>query len=96
MSICIFQLMPISHYEIRGFSHLHYSSYGVLLIFLSYQYPLKSYEILSYFPLFFCSERSWLDQGHKVGERIIPLARNFSNASMDLESGSNSKVCINS
>jgi len=39
-------------------------------------------------------ERSWLEQGHKVGELVIPLARNFNNASMDLESGSNSKVAV--
>ncbi|XP_052205972.1 uncharacterized protein LOC127810495 isoform X2 [Diospyros lotus] len=38
-------------------------------------------------------ERSWLEQGHKVGELVIPLARNFNNVSMDdLESVSNSKV----
>ncbi|XP_058096925.1 uncharacterized protein LOC131242353 isoform X2 [Magnolia sinica] len=30
-------------------------------------------------------ERSWLEQGSKVGEHVIPLARNFNNASMDLE-----------
>ncbi|KAF3659376.1 LMBR1 domain-containing protein 2 A isoform X2 [Capsicum chacoense] len=34
-------------------------------------------------------ERSWLEQGHKVGELVVPLARNFQNASLDLESGSN-------
>lgn len=28
-------------------------------------------------------ERSWLEQGHKIGEQVIPLARNFSNISMD-------------
>ncbi|XP_019054478.1 PREDICTED: LMBR1 domain-containing protein 2 homolog A-like isoform X3 [Nelumbo nucifera] len=33
-------------------------------------------------------ERSWLEQGRKVGEHVIPLARNFSN--VDVESGSNS------
>ncbi|XP_021692708.2 uncharacterized protein LOC110673810 isoform X2 [Hevea brasiliensis] len=32
-------------------------------------------------------ERSWLEQGHKVGEHVIPLARNFN--SVDMESGSN-------
>ncbi|KAM7482309.1 hypothetical protein LguiB_006892 [Lonicera macranthoides] len=30
-------------------------------------------------------ERSWLEQGHKVGELVIPLARNFNNTDMDLE-----------
>ncbi|EOX92019.1 hypothetical protein QUC31_003431 [Theobroma cacao] len=30
-------------------------------------------------------ERSWLEQGHKVGEQVIPLARNFNGA--DIESG---------
>ncbi|XP_038697362.1 LMBR1 domain-containing protein 2 homolog A-like isoform X1 [Tripterygium wilfordii] len=31
-------------------------------------------------------ERSWLEQGRKVGEHVVPLARNFN--SMDVESGS--------
>ncbi|XP_028548824.1 LMBR1 domain-containing protein 2 homolog [Dendrobium catenatum] len=31
-------------------------------------------------------ERSWLEQGHKLGEQVIPLARNFNNMSVDLES----------
>ncbi|PSS26197.1 LMBR1 domain-containing protein 2 A like [Actinidia chinensis var. chinensis] len=39
-------------------------------------------------------ERSWLEEGHKVGELVIPLARNFNNVSIDLESASNSKVAI--
>ncbi|KAK7311116.1 hypothetical protein RJT34_09035 [Clitoria ternatea] len=30
-------------------------------------------------------ERSWLEQGHKVGEQVVPLARNFNN--IDIESG---------
>ncbi|XP_043692297.1 LMBR1 domain-containing protein 2 homolog isoform X2 [Telopea speciosissima] len=34
-------------------------------------------------------ERSWLEQGSNVGEHVIPLARNFNNNSMDLESGTN-------
>ncbi|XP_043721973.1 LMBR1 domain-containing protein 2 homolog A-like isoform X2 [Telopea speciosissima] len=34
-------------------------------------------------------ERSWLQEGRKVGEHVIPLARNFNNISMDTESGSN-------
>lgn len=32
-------------------------------------------------------ERSWLEQGSKVGEHVVPLARNFNNT--DVESGSN-------
>ncbi|KAJ8424682.1 hypothetical protein Cgig2_014154 [Carnegiea gigantea] len=36
-------------------------------------------------------ERSWLEQGHKVGEQVIPLARNFNDASMDVESGMSKK-----
>lgn len=36
-------------------------------------------------------ERTWLEQGRKVGEHVIPLARNFNDASMDLESGSRNK-----
>ncbi|KAL3630512.1 hypothetical protein CASFOL_023496 [Castilleja foliolosa] len=35
-------------------------------------------------------ERTWLEQGHKVGELVIPLARNFNDATLDLESGNNS------
>ncbi|XP_043805359.1 LMBR1 domain-containing protein 2 homolog A isoform X3 [Manihot esculenta] len=35
-------------------------------------------------------ERSWLEQGQKVGEHVIPLARNFNN--VDMESGSNSAI----
>ncbi|PIN08793.1 hypothetical protein CDL12_18626 [Handroanthus impetiginosus] len=34
-------------------------------------------------------ERTWLEQGRKVGEHVIPLARNFNGMNMDLESGSN-------
>ncbi|GMH05928.1 hypothetical protein Nepgr_007768 [Nepenthes gracilis] len=37
-------------------------------------------------------ERSWLEQGHRVGEQVIPLARNFNSISMDdVESGTNKK-----
>ncbi|KAG8383564.1 hypothetical protein BUALT_Bualt04G0026700 [Buddleja alternifolia] len=32
-------------------------------------------------------ERTWLEQGRKVGEHVIPLARNFNGMSVDLESG---------
>lgn len=32
-------------------------------------------------------ERSWLEEGRKVGEHVIPLARNFNNT--DIESGNN-------
>lgn len=38
------------------------------------------------------SERSWLEQGYKVGELVVPLARNFNNASINLESGSSTMV----
>ncbi|KAK7809528.1 lmbr1 domain-containing protein 2 like protein a, partial [Quercus suber] len=34
--------------------------------------------------------RSGLEQGHKVGEHVIPLARNFNNVTIDIEPGSNS------
>ncbi|KAL0384441.1 UNVERIFIED_CONTAM: LMBR1 domain-containing protein 2B [Sesamum radiatum] len=37
-------------------------------------------------------ERSWLHQGHKVGELVVPLARSFNNATIDLESGSHGMV----
>lgn len=36
-------------------------------------------------------ERSWLEQGHRVGEQVIPLARNFNNVSVDVETGINKK-----
>ncbi|KAJ3695835.1 hypothetical protein LUZ60_001212 [Juncus effusus] len=32
-------------------------------------------------------ERMWLEQGCKVGEQVVPLARNFNNATLDIESG---------
>ncbi|GMY39082.1 LMBR1 domain-containing protein 2 homolog A-like isoform X1 [Fagus crenata] len=35
-------------------------------------------------------ERSGLEQGHTVGEHVIPLARNFNNVSIDVESWSSS------
>lgn len=34
-------------------------------------------------------ERTWLEQGRKVGEHVIPLARNFDGASTDIEPGAN-------
>ncbi|KAM7523775.1 hypothetical protein LguiA_013677 [Lonicera macranthoides] len=34
-------------------------------------------------------ERTWLEEGRKVGESVVPLARTFNGASSDLESGSN-------
>ncbi|XWS54536.1 hypothetical protein CRYUN_Cryun10bG0097300 [Craigia yunnanensis] len=34
-------------------------------------------------------ERSWLKRGYKVGEHVIPLARNFNSMSIDIEPGSN-------
>lgn len=36
------------------------------------------------------SERSWIEQGLKVGEHVIPLARNFN--STDVETGSSNMV----
>lgn len=43
--------------------------------------------------LSFSPERSWLEQGRKVGDNVVPLARNFNNT--DIESGDNSSmVCI--
>lgn len=36
-------------------------------------------------------ERSWLEQGRKVGEQVIPLARNFLNGNSDIESGNTQK-----
>ncbi|KZV50199.1 hypothetical protein F511_26059 [Dorcoceras hygrometricum] len=39
-------------------------------------------------------ERSWLQEGHKVGELVVPLARSFSNATIDLESCSKSMVSL--
>ncbi|XP_059645449.1 uncharacterized protein LOC132287008 [Cornus florida] len=32
-------------------------------------------------------ERTWLGEGRKAGEHVIPLARNFNNMIMDIESG---------
>nr|XP_043619537.1 LMBR1 domain-containing protein 2 homolog A-like isoform X2 [Erigeron canadensis] len=40
-------------------------------------------------------ERSSLEKGHKVGELVIPLARYFNGASVDIESG-NDSVVVNS
>ncbi|GLJ46677.1 hypothetical protein SUGI_0983730 [Cryptomeria japonica] len=33
-------------------------------------------------------ERTWLEQGHAVGEQVVPLARNFNNLSEDIEADS--------
>ncbi|KAH9299722.1 hypothetical protein KI387_031404, partial [Taxus chinensis] len=33
-------------------------------------------------------ERTWLEQGHAVGEQVVPLARNFNNLSEDVEADS--------
>jgi hypothetical protein len=40
---------------------------------------------LLFFLLLF-PERSWIEQGCKVGEQIIPLARNFNGVNTDIES----------
>ncbi|KAH6773243.1 LMBR1-like membrane protein [Perilla frutescens var. hirtella] len=37
-------------------------------------------------------ERSWVEQGHKVGELVVPLARSFHNATFDLEAGGNDLI----
>lgn len=37
-------------------------------------------------------ERSWLEQGHNIGEEVVPLARSFNDTNMDLESGNSSTV----
>ncbi|KAF3439247.1 hypothetical protein FNV43_RR17523 [Rhamnella rubrinervis] len=37
-------------------------------------------------------ERSWLEQGLKVGEHVIPLARNFNNT--DVESGNADRIAV--
>ncbi|MBA0682879.1 hypothetical protein Goari_024567, partial [Gossypium aridum] len=37
-------------------------------------------------------ERAWLERGHRVGEHIIPLARNFSSMNVDIEPGSNNMM----
>ncbi|KAA8546769.1 hypothetical protein F0562_003198 [Nyssa sinensis] len=34
-------------------------------------------------------ERSWLEEGRKVGEHVVPLARNFNSVGMDVESAGN-------
>lgn len=38
------------------------------------------------------AERSWLEQGCKVGEQVVPLARYFNNANVDMESGTAAMV----
>lgn len=43
--------------------------------------------------IFLLTERSWVEQGHKVGELVVPLARSFHNVTVDLESGGNDVVC---
>ncbi|XP_022846884.1 LMBR1 domain-containing protein 2 homolog A-like isoform X3 [Olea europaea var. sylvestris] len=39
-------------------------------------------------------ERMWLEQGRRVGEHVIPLARNFNGTSMDLEFGDNDRRTV--
>ena len=51
---------------------------------------LLSFIIIKFVPYL---ERSGLEQGHKVGEHVIPLARNFNNVTIDIEPGSNNVVC---
>lgn len=49
-----------------------------------------SFIIIKFVPYL---ERSGLEQGHKVGGHVIPLARNFNNVTIDIEPGSNNMVC---
>lgn len=42
------------------------------------------------------AERSWLEQGRKLGEHVLPLARNFNGVTVDLESEGNAIVCDSS
>lgn len=37
-------------------------------------------------------ERAWLEQGHNIGEEVVPLARYFNDTSMDIEPGNSSTV----
>lgn len=46
-------------------------------------------RVVCFIKLSFVSERSWIEQGHKVGELVIPLARSFS---VDMESGTSHMV----
>ncbi|PWA89200.1 LMBR1-like membrane protein [Artemisia annua] len=41
-------------------------------------------------------ERSSLEKGHKVGELVIPLARYFNGANVDIESGTDSTIAADS
>jgi hypothetical protein len=50
-------------------------------------------RILTYFAQW--TERTWLDQGGVVGENVVPLARNFGSAELDIEAEAIlGKVCI--
>lgn len=46
-------------------------------------------HIVGFIKLFLLSERSWVEQGHQVGELVIPLARSFST---DIESSTRHTV----
>ncbi|CAI9284602.1 unnamed protein product [Lactuca saligna] len=35
-------------------------------------------------------ERAWLEQGHRIGEEAVPFARDFSDTSVEIESGNSS------
>lgn len=52
---------------------------------------LSMLPILMHLSLIF-AERSWLEQGRKLGEHVLPLARNFNNMTVDLESDGNTIV----
>ena len=53
----------------------------------------KMVDILTYCAQW--TERTWLDQGGVVGENVVPLARNFGSAELDIEAEAIlGKVCI--
>ncbi|XP_023735753.1 uncharacterized protein LOC111883662 isoform X2 [Lactuca sativa] len=37
-------------------------------------------------------ERAWLEQGHRIGEEAVPFARDFSDTSVEIESGNSSMI----
>ncbi|CAH1427770.1 unnamed protein product [Lactuca virosa] len=37
-------------------------------------------------------ERAWLEQGHRIGEEAVPLARDFRDTSVEIESGNSSSM----
>lgn len=59
---------------------------------LCFNNELSMLPILMHRTLIF-AERSWLEQGRKIGEHVLPLARNFNSMTVDLESNGNAIVC---